>query len=187
MGGPQVFLPACSAFSRGHMPLQPSSHPSLPHWIVPPLSFPPACRHRLLIFRDQGIVSGPRQAEIGRWFGDLESTFRKHPRSPHPDVFRVSNDPAEGCIGEAWLSGCGAVKWSDCARSAARGTQSTSRPRRRLGMSPIATESFVKRATVRSRPPCVQGSGVRGGISTAPSNPCPSPTACTTSSTCRLG
>ncbi|KAL6780035.1 hypothetical protein ACKKBF_B14675 [Auxenochlorella protothecoides x Auxenochlorella symbiontica] len=62
-------------------------------------------RHRLLIFRDQGIISGPRQAEIGGWFGDLESTFRKHPRSPHPDVFRVSNDPAEGCIGvgrEGW-------------------------------------------------------------------------------------
>lgn len=56
-------------------------------------------RHRLLVFRDQGVVSGARQVEIARWFGELESTFYKHPRSPHPDVFRVSNDPAEGCTG----------------------------------------------------------------------------------------
>jgi taurine dioxygenase len=56
-------------------------------------------RHRLLVFRDQGIVSGTRQVEIARWFNELESTFYKHPRSLHPDVFRVSNDPAEGCTG----------------------------------------------------------------------------------------
>ncbi|KAL4450231.1 hypothetical protein ABPG77_010900 [Micractinium sp. CCAP 211/92] len=56
-------------------------------------------RHRLLVFRDQGIVSGDRQVAISRWFGPLESTFYKHPLSPHPDVFRVSNDPAQGCTG----------------------------------------------------------------------------------------
>lgn len=57
------------------------------------------CRHRLLVFRNQGTVSGTRQVEISRWFGELESTFYKHPASPHPDVFRVSNDPKEGCTG----------------------------------------------------------------------------------------
>ncbi len=59
------------------------------------------CRHRLLVFRDQGIVSGERQVEISRWFGELESTFYKHPHSPHPDVFRVSNDEQTGCTGES--------------------------------------------------------------------------------------
>lgn len=34
---------------------------------------------------------------MSRWFGEIESTFYKHPRSPHPDIFRVSNDEAEGC------------------------------------------------------------------------------------------
>jgi alpha-ketoglutarate-dependent taurine dioxygenase len=53
--------------------------------------------HILLIFKNQGVVSGPRHVEISRWFGDLESTFYKHPRSPDPDVFRVSNDETEGC------------------------------------------------------------------------------------------
>jgi len=56
-------------------------------------------KHRLLIFRDQGIISGDRHVEISKWFGDLESTFYKHPKSPHPDVFRVSNDEGEGCTG----------------------------------------------------------------------------------------
>ncbi|XP_064626998.1 alpha-ketoglutarate-dependent taurine dioxygenase-like [Lineus longissimus] len=54
---------------------------------------------RLMVFRDQGILSGSRHVEIGRWFGEPESTFYKHPKSPHPDVFRVSNDEAEGCTG----------------------------------------------------------------------------------------
>lgn len=53
--------------------------------------------HILLIFKNQGIISGQRHVEISKWFGDLESTFYKHPRSPDPDVFRVSNDEAEGC------------------------------------------------------------------------------------------
>ncbi|XP_022206006.2 putative dioxygenase Mb0100 [Nilaparvata lugens] len=55
--------------------------------------------HRILIFKDQGIVSGNRHVEISEWFGELESTFYKHPKSPHPDVFRVSNDKTEGCTG----------------------------------------------------------------------------------------
>ncbi|PRW20542.1 dioxygenase Mb0100 isoform D [Chlorella sorokiniana] len=56
-------------------------------------------KHRLLIFRNQGVVSGERHVEISNWFGPCESTFYKHPRSPHPDVFRVSNDRLEGCTG----------------------------------------------------------------------------------------
>lgn len=55
--------------------------------------------HRLLVFKDQGIISGQRHVEISRWFGELESTFFKHHKSPHPDVFRVSNDRYEGCTG----------------------------------------------------------------------------------------
>lgn len=54
-------------------------------------------KHRLLIFKDQGVISGQRHVEITHWFGELESTFYKHPKSPHPDVFRVSNDEREGC------------------------------------------------------------------------------------------
>ncbi|KAA6429862.1 MAG: hypothetical protein FRX49_00294 [Trebouxia sp. A1-2] len=57
------------------------------------------CRHRLVIFRDQGAVSGQRQVDISGWFGNLESTFYKHPKSPHPDIFRVSNSNLEGCTG----------------------------------------------------------------------------------------
>jgi len=54
--------------------------------------------HKLLVFKDQGdAVSAERQLAVSRWFGDVESTFFKHPHSPHPDVFRVSNDEAEGC------------------------------------------------------------------------------------------
>lgn len=55
--------------------------------------------YRLLIFRNQGIVSGDRHVEISKWFGELESTFYKHPKSPHPDVFRVSNSEEDGCTG----------------------------------------------------------------------------------------
>ena len=51
----------------------------------------------ILVFRDQGVVSGKRQVEISQWFGELDSTFYRHPRSPDPDVFRVSNDVNEGC------------------------------------------------------------------------------------------
>lgn len=54
-------------------------------------------QHRLLIFRGQGKISGEKQVEISRWFGEVESTFYKHPASPHPEIFRVSNDESEGC------------------------------------------------------------------------------------------
>ncbi|XP_063872724.1 alpha-ketoglutarate-dependent sulfate ester dioxygenase-like isoform X2 [Scylla paramamosain] len=54
-------------------------------------------KHRILIFKDQGIISGDRHVEIAKWFEEPDSTFYKHPRSPHPDVFRVSNDRTEGC------------------------------------------------------------------------------------------
>lgn len=54
-------------------------------------------KFRLIVFRDQGLISGPRQVEISKWFGELDSTFYRHPKSPDPDVFRVSNDENEGC------------------------------------------------------------------------------------------
>jgi len=56
-------------------------------------------KYRLLVFRDQGIISGDRHVEISKWFGELDSTFYNHPRSPHLDVFRVSNNEDEGCRG----------------------------------------------------------------------------------------
>jgi taurine dioxygenase len=56
-------------------------------------------RHRLLVFRDQGVVPAPRQAAFARLFGPLQSTFFKHPASPDAGVFRVSNDEREGCLG----------------------------------------------------------------------------------------
>ena len=54
-------------------------------------------KHRLILFKNQGEITGQRHVEISEWFGELESTFYKHPRSPHPDVFRVSNVEEEGC------------------------------------------------------------------------------------------
>ncbi|XP_072032131.1 alpha-ketoglutarate-dependent taurine dioxygenase-like [Amphiura filiformis] len=55
--------------------------------------------HRIMVFKNQSKISGHRHVEISSWFGELESTFYKHPRSPHPDVFRVSNNASEGCTG----------------------------------------------------------------------------------------
>lgn len=54
-------------------------------------------KYRMLILKNQGVISGERHVEISKWFGEIESTFYKHPRSPHPEVFRVSNDKNEGC------------------------------------------------------------------------------------------
>lgn len=54
-------------------------------------------KYRLMVFRDQGVISGKRQVEISKWFGELDSTFYRHPKSPDLDVFRVSNDEREGC------------------------------------------------------------------------------------------
>jgi len=54
-------------------------------------------KYRVLVFKGQGQISGARQVQISKQLGDIESTFYKHPRSPHPDIFRVSNDEREGC------------------------------------------------------------------------------------------
>ena len=32
-------------------------------------------KHRILIFRDQGIVPPQKHLEISRWFGEVESTY----------------------------------------------------------------------------------------------------------------
>ena len=50
----------------------------------------------------QGVLTPERQLEIGRWFGKIESTFYNHPKSPHRDIFRVSNDEAEGWVTAVW-------------------------------------------------------------------------------------
>lgn len=56
-------------------------------------------KYRVLVFKDQGRLSGERQVQISQQLGTIESTFYKHPKSPHPDIFRVSNDETEGCVG----------------------------------------------------------------------------------------
>lgn len=53
--------------------------------------------YRVLVFKGQGKMSGKRQVQISQQLGEIESTFYKHHRSPHPDIFRVSNDENEGC------------------------------------------------------------------------------------------
>ena len=55
--------------------------------------------YRLLIFKNQGLLSGATQVAFSSQLGTIESTFFKHPQSPHPDIFRVSNDEKEGCTG----------------------------------------------------------------------------------------
>ena len=52
--------------------------------------------YRLLQFRKTKLT-GQRQVDISQELGKVESTFYKHPKSPHPDIFRVSNDENEGC------------------------------------------------------------------------------------------
>lgn len=52
----------------------------------------------LLIFKNQGIVSGERYVEISKWFGDLEFIFYKYFRLLYFDVFCVLNNEEEGCI-----------------------------------------------------------------------------------------
>jgi hypothetical protein len=44
--------------------------------------------------------------ELSHWFGPCESTFYQHPRAEHHDVFRVSNDPYEGCTGRRRVRIC---------------------------------------------------------------------------------
>ncbi|XP_022246964.1 uncharacterized protein LOC106463679 isoform X2 [Limulus polyphemus] len=50
-----------------------------------------------MVFRGQGIVEGKRHIQISQWFGELESTFYRHSKSPDLDIFRVSNVSSEGC------------------------------------------------------------------------------------------
>lgn len=52
--------------------------------------------YRFVLFRRQKL-SGQQQVDLSNALGKVESTFYKHPKSPHPDVFRVSNDEEEGC------------------------------------------------------------------------------------------
>lgn len=54
-------------------------------------------QHRVLLFRNQQNLTGQRQVEISKMLGTVTSTFYKHPESPHPDIFRVSNNEDVGC------------------------------------------------------------------------------------------
>ena len=54
-------------------------------------------RYKVLFFRNQGKMAPEMQLYVSQWFGEVESTFYKHPASPHPDIFRVSNDEEVGC------------------------------------------------------------------------------------------
>jgi len=54
-------------------------------------------KHRILVFKHQHQITPELHLAVGRWFGDIESTFYNHPKSPHRDIFRVSNDRREGC------------------------------------------------------------------------------------------
>ena len=54
-------------------------------------------KHRLLVFKNQEHLTPEQHLAVGRWFGEIESTFYDHPKSPHRDIFRVSNDRSEGC------------------------------------------------------------------------------------------
>lgn len=53
-------------------------------------------KHRAVLFRKQDL-SGQRQVDISNTLGSIQSTFYKHPKSPHPEIFRVSNSEEEGC------------------------------------------------------------------------------------------
>ena len=52
---------------------------------------------RLLVFKHQENITPEVHLAVGRWFGEIESTFYNHEKSPHRDIFRVSNDRREGC------------------------------------------------------------------------------------------
>jgi alpha-ketoglutarate-dependent taurine dioxygenase len=54
-------------------------------------------QHRLVLFRNQDDLSAAAQIELVKRFCSLESTFYKHPHSPHPDIFRVSKRRGGGC------------------------------------------------------------------------------------------
>ena len=46
--------------------------------------------HRLLVFKNQDQMTPELHLHVGRWFGEIESTFYNHPKSPHRDIFRVN-------------------------------------------------------------------------------------------------
>eukprot|EP00978_Attheya_sp_CCMP212_P037507 scaffold177439_cov46-Attheya_sp.AAC.3 len=52
--------------------------------------------YRVVLFRQQEL-SGQQQVDLSNALGTVESTFYQHPKSPHPDIFRVSNNDEEGC------------------------------------------------------------------------------------------
>ncbi|XP_053385812.1 uncharacterized protein LOC128550577 [Mercenaria mercenaria] len=58
---------------------------------------------RIVIFKDQGEISGQKQVQISKWFGDLDGTVFKddplfaHKKCPPPSVHRISKHPEEGC------------------------------------------------------------------------------------------
>jgi len=56
-------------------------------------------KYRVILFKDQLNFTAAQQVKLSSALGTVESTFYKHPKSPHPDVFRVSNDENEGCTG----------------------------------------------------------------------------------------
>jgi alpha-ketoglutarate-dependent taurine dioxygenase len=59
--------------------------------------------HRIVVFRDQGKVSGEKHVEISKYFGTIDRTLHEgdtifpHPKCHNADVYRISNDPEEGC------------------------------------------------------------------------------------------
>ncbi|XP_013397040.1 uncharacterized protein LOC106163877 [Lingula anatina] len=56
-------------------------------------------QNRILIFKDQGIVPAKVHIRVGEWFGPIQpAEMYSHPRAPHPQVLRLSNDPEEGCV-----------------------------------------------------------------------------------------
>eukprot|EP00392_Amoebophrya_sp_AT5.2_P004385 g4393.t1 len=80
-------------FSRKHTSKLPEQTQALLNQIRHDLK-----QYRLLLFRDHHRLSGLQQVEFSQHLGvKVESTFYKHPKSPHPDIFRVSNDEREGC------------------------------------------------------------------------------------------
>ena len=56
--------------------------------------------HKVLIFKNQGVLSPERQLAITRWFGDIETAgFVQHPKCPSRELLRVANDDSEGFTG----------------------------------------------------------------------------------------
>lgn len=54
-------------------------------------------KYKLLVFRNQGTLSGDTQLRITGYFGDVEERgFEQHPKSPDRLILRVSNDEDEG-------------------------------------------------------------------------------------------